>query len=339
MKRKTAPVPILLCVLLLLTAGCGSEAETPNYTGTVEATQVDVGAEIGGRIETVAVEEGEQVTAGQILVKVDNTNLALQRDQAQSALDIAKAKLAEGESGATPEQIEQAKAEVSAAEAALKGAEKALEIAQIQLQRIKTLKESGVISPQELDNAQSQYDQKLAARDTAQAKVEAASAGLKLLQAGTKKETLNVLRKNVDQASKAFDLAKANLDKATILAPVSGVAASVNVETGEIVNPGASLVTLFDQNNLWVEVYIPEKYLAKINIGDIAKINITPYPERVFQGKVTFISSQAEFTPERANTEEERADTVFKVRVKIMEDTEKFKPGMSAQVTFPDFNE
>lgn len=338
MKGK-ALVPILLCTLLFLTVGCGSEAETPSYTGTVEATQVDVGAEIGGRIETVAVEEGEQVTAGQILVKLDTTNLALQLDQAQSALDTAKAKLAEGQSGATPEQIEQARAEVSAAEAVLEGAEKALEMSQIQLQRITTLNESGVTSPQELDNAQSQYDQKLAARDTAQAKLKAAFAGLKLLQAGTKKETLNVLRKNVDQAGKASDLAKASLDKATIMAPVAGVATSVNVEAGEIVNPGASLVTLFDQNNLWVEVYIPEKYLGQIRVGNSATISITPYPEREFQGKVTFISSQAEFTPERANTEEERADTVFKVRVKIMEDTEMFKPGMSAQVTLPDFSE
>jgi len=330
---------LMLVVLLPASFGCTSEPSVKTFTGTVESTEVDLGAEIGGRVASVLVEEGDKVAAGQVVVTMDTTTLALQLEQALANVKTSEAKLMEAESGATSNEIEQARAEVKAAEAALEGAEKAMDSAKAQLDRIISLHETGIASDKELDDAQAAFDQEQSAVKTAKANLDAASARLKLLQSGTKEETIRVLRTNVEQAQKAAQLAQANLDKAKILAPVSGIASSVNVEKGEIVNQGASLVTILDLDNLWVEVYVPEKYLDRVNVGDQAMISITAVPGREFKGKVTFIASEAEFTPEKANTEEERADTVFKVRVKILEELAKFKPGMSAEVAFPRINE
>lgn len=334
MSRK-AILGVLLFLALFGMTGCGDGPSPETFTGTVEATEVDVGAEMGGRITSVLVEEGETVSAGQVIVKMDTTTLSLQLEQSKAALEAAKAKLLEVESGATPDEIKQAKAEVTSAQAQLEGAEKALAISQEQLERIKSLHAAGVSSQQELDNAQAQYDQKLTAVNSAKASLEAATARLNVVRTGAKEETLQVLRANVLQAQKTTDLSTANLEKAQIVAPVSGVATSVNVEKGEMVNSGAALLTVSDLNNLWVEIYVPEKYLDRVNVGDEAWVSITSVPDKEFKGKVSFIASEAEFTPEKANTEEERADTVFKVRVKITEGLEKFKPGMSAEVSFP----
>lgn len=270
-----------------------------------------------------------------MIITVDTTILELQLEQARSAVDIYTAKLREAESGATPDEIAKAEAEVNYAKAALEGAEKALQASENHLKRTESLHEAAVVSDQELENARAEYDQKLAGLNAAKAKLEASTANLKLIQSGVKEETLQVLRSNIAQGEKAVRIAQANLDKARVTSPVSGVAASVNVERGEMVNTGASLVTIIDLNNLWVEVYVPEKYLDRIAIGDQALISITPFPDKEFKGQVTYIASEAEFTPENANTAEERAAAVFKVRVKVMEAVEKFKPGMSAEVTFP----
>ena len=324
---------------MLAVTGCGSNSSTETFTGTIESAEVDVGTEIGGRIDTIYIAEGEGVKAGQALVLIDTTTLTLQLEQSQAAVETSKAKLSEAESGATHDELAQAQAEVSAAKANLEGAEKARTTAGSQLDRIKALQEIGVASKQELDSAQAQYDQKLTGEKAAKAQLEAASAGFNLVRAGAKEENLKVLRANVLQAEKAAEIVEANLGKAQVLAPAKGVAVSVNVAEGEIVNLGASLVTITDLTNLWVEVYVPEKYLDRVNVGDQALICITSVPDQNFKGEVTFIASEAEFTPEKANTEEERADTVFKVRVKIKEALDKFKPGMSAEVSFPDLAE
>lgn len=325
----------MLLAVTLTAAGCGSSPPPETFTGTVEVTQVDVGAEIGGRIASLFVEEGEKVSAGQAVIRMEAATLSLQLEQAQAAVASSRAKLLETESGATSNEIHQVQAEVSAVKAQLEGAEKALAIAKDQLDRIKALHDAGTVSPQELDNTQAQYDQKLTNVKSAKAQLEAAAARLNVVRSGAKEETLEVLRANVVQAEKTVAIARENLEKAKVLAPVSGIATSVNVEPGEMVNAGAALLTISDLSNLWVEVYIPEKYLDRVNVGEEALISITSAPDKNFKGKVTFIAAEAEFTPERANTQEERADTVFKVRVKITEALDKFKPGMSAEVSFP----
>lgn len=336
MNWKVAAGGMVLFALMAAVTGCGGDSSSPEtFTGTVESSQVDVGAEMGGRVVSLFAEEGETAAAGQVLARMDTATLKLQLEQAQAAVDSAKAKLLDGEKGATSDEIRQAQAEVAVAEARLEGGEKALAIAGSQLDRIRSLHEAGAASSQELDKAQDLYDQKLTEVSTAKAQLQASTARLNVVRSGTREEALKVLRTGVVQAEKAAEIARTNLDKAEILAPVKGIATSVNVEPGEIVNPGAALVTISDLSDLWVEVYVPEKYLDRVNVGDEALIAITSLPDKNFKGKVTFIASEAEFTPEKANTREERADTVFKVKVKITEALDKFKPGMSAEVSFP----
>jgi len=326
---------LLAFCAVILSAGCSAKPETPTFTGTVEATEVEVSSEVGGTVKEVFVSEGEKVRAQKQLLQIDPTVLQLQLEQALAALESAKAKLVEARSGAKAEEIEHAMAGVEHAEAAAEGAEKALSTAEENLERIEALYDSGVVSKQEVDEARARYDQCLTNFETARARVKMAKAQLALIRSGVKKETLQVLEANVKQAEKAVRLAEANLKKTDITAPIDGVVASVNISPGEMVTPGTSLITIVDIDNLWVEVFIPERILGRIYLGQEVNISSTSYPGKKFRGKVSYISPEAEFTPEKANTEEERADKVFKVKVRVLEGLDVLKSGMSADVTFP----
>ena len=335
MKGLKFSIALVMFSLPLLVLGCGgSSSETAVFTGTVEAREVDVGTEIGGKVILVGVSEGDGVKAGSLLVELDATTLRLQVEQAEAALESSRAKFAETASGARNAEIEQARASVEKARAVVEGAKRSLDMAETNLERVRALFDAGAVSQEVMDNAQNQYDQSRVNLDAAESSHAGARAQLDLVLQGAKKETLEVLRANATQAEKALKMAEANLTKARVLSPAEGVVASVNTSVGEMVNSGFPVATLVDLTDMWVEIYIPEKYLGKIGLGQEARVSILSFPDKSFGGRITYISPEGEFTPEKANTEEERADTVFQVRVKLLEGLDKFKPGMSADVTF-----
>lgn len=330
---------ILLLVLALLSfsawlSGC-SESKNENsieVSGTVEATQISINSEIAGKLKEVLVEEGISIKEGLVLAKIDSTIQALQVQQAESALASARESSKQTKTGSREQQIAQAKAGVEQVDALLKGAKESSANAQDNLKRIELLEKDGGATTQQLLDAQTRNNVAQAQVEAYNAQKKSAQEQLALLKDGSTTEAINIANAGVSQAMTNLEIAKAQLGKTIIYAPMEGILTDVNFKKGEFVSPGTALFTVLDPQDLWIKVYVSEKDLPRIKIGQKADVFVDAYPGRRFVGKVSYISSKAEFTPKNLQTAEERVNMVFAVKIRITDDNEQLKPGLPADV-------
>jgi len=146
------------------------------------------------------------------------------------------------------------------------------------------------------------------------------------------KDQLSSATHLTEQNKATIDLIQVYIDNSVIRSPINGLVLSKNTEIGEVVSPGSSLLTLGDLSHPWVKIYIKETDLGKVKLGQKAQVKIDTYPDKVFEGKVTYISSQAEFTPKNIQTKEERVKLVFGIKVSLDNPQQILKPGMPADV-------
>ncbi len=175
----------------------------------------------------------------------------------------------------------------------------------------------------------------------AQAQQAQLQAQLDQLQSGARPEQLDaaqaqieVAQAQADATAAAIDVLKVQLDKFTLKSPLAGVVFNRSIEPGEVVLPGASLLTIGDLTNVYIIVYVSESRYGEIKLGQAVQISVDSFPGQTFTGKVTHIADQAEFTPRNVQTAEGRATTVFAVRVDVTNADGKLKPGMPADVVF-----
>jgi multidrug resistance efflux pump len=131
-------------------------------------------------------------------------------------------------------------------------------------------------------------------------------------------------------AQAALDTLLVQASKFTLTSPITGLVLERPVHVGEVAMPGAPLMTLADLENLTLTVYVPEDQLGQVRIGQLVEVTVDAYPQRTFEGTVSFIASQAEFTPKNVQTREERVSMVFAVKVKLPNPDHALKPGMPA---------
>jgi HlyD family secretion protein len=323
-KRILIIVPVLVLAVLVVTwlvlrNGNGA-AQGLFASGTVEATEADLGFQVPGRVEQVLPQEGDVVSPGQKLAVLDTTELAATRDAAAGQLAAAEARLEEMVRGSRPEEIAQA-------EAAYRAAEQRAADADRDAQRAQKLFGGGAVSQQALDKATTLRDVADAARDQAR-------DALTLVKAGPRAEAIRAQRAVVSQAQANLDRAQAALANAVIKAPFAGVVTVRDREPGEIVSPGAPIVTLLNRDDRWVRIYVREDEIGRVHIGQKADIRSDTYPDSTYHGEVIYIGSQAEFTPRNVQTTEERIKLVYPVKVRITGDQRfELKPGVPADVT------
>jgi len=256
--RKHPPIPVIILVVALL-AGAGgwwwwsSTQPSPSdaglrFTGAVETNQYQVGAALAGRITTVSVAEGDQVTKGQPVVELDASAMKLQKQQAEQGVVAAKAALKNAK-----DDKDSTKADITAADARLKQAEAAVKLADVQL------------------------------------------------------------------------------GYATVTAPRSGVVVSVTANAGQNAAPGKTLLTIADPGDLFVRVFVPETQIGQVRIGQAAAVT-TDSVATSFDGTVSYVASEAEFTPNNVQTAEQRVKLVYEVRVKITDSSGSLKSGMPVDV-------
>jgi len=413
---------MLVTLLILLTAaGClswpaqqagvlsfmGSRRENNaafEASGTIEAEQITIASEIGGRVVTVYGRQGQTVEQGEVLIALDDALIRAQIGQAQAEVEKAQAELERLLAGARPHQVERAQAELAQAEAKAAGAKQAWEDA-------RRLRED----PQELDaqihaaqnevalaearldaararlaEAEARYEAskgggsdiekttqeilrlqveaaRLAvqqaelalagARQTlvvlqqiraqpasldasvhqaewgyklAEAEVEVRRAELALLTAGPRAEEMALARRKVELAQRAVEALEVQRDKLILRAPIAGVISSVMIHDGESATAGAALMMLSDLAHVHLTIYVPEADLGRVYLGQPAEVRVDAYPDRVFPGRVTYIASQAEFTPRSVQTKEERVNMVFAVKIALDNAEGILKPGMPA---------
>jgi HlyD family secretion protein len=169
--------------------------------------------------------------------------------------------------------------------------------------------------------------------DAAQAGRQAAAAQLDELRAGARAQEIQAAEANLQQTQAAVEAIQIQIDKSELTSPVNGWVTDLGIQPGEIANPGATLLRLSDLDEVKLTVYISETQIGKVKLGQPAQVSVDTFPERTFQGKVTFIAQQAEFTPENVQTEDQRANLVFEVKISLDNPEHLLKPGMPADVT------
>jgi len=213
--------------------------------------------------------------------------------------------------------------QVEAAQAALEAAQARKRAAERKLADLLEKKANPYDLILKVHKAESEYRQ-------AEAAVKAAQAELDRLLAGARPEEIEVARAAVAQAEAAVEAARIRLNKHIIRAPASGFISSRNVEPGENVLPGATLMVISQLDEVELTLYVPLDKLGLVQLGQKVEVTVNAYPGEVFIGKVIYISPEAEFTPKNVQTKEERVSLVFAVKVRIPNPEHKLKPGMPA---------
>ncbi len=312
---------LLMASLPAVAGGCGSSLDDRiQASGTVEATEADLGFQVPGRVVEVAVREGDLVSGGQELARLDQAELEAARAAAAAQLQGAHARLTELRRGARGEEIRQA-------EAAVRSTRQRADNARREVERALRLFEGGAISRQALDQAETALEVAAAAADGTQ-------EALALVRQGPRAETIDAQAAQVDLAEANLAGTTAALDHAVIRAPFPGRITVRHREPGESVSPGAPVLTLLDPTDRWVRIYVREDLIGRVQLGQVAEIVYDTYPDRVYRGEVVFIGSEAEFTPRNVQTTEERTKLVYPVKVRIIDDPGfDLKPGIPADVT------
>ncbi len=240
-------------------------------------------------------------------IRAAEANLA----QAQAAERQAQEQLALLEAGTRAEDIRAARAQVEQAEQAVRAAE----------QRLAALR-AGPTAEQV----------RVARRQVDEARAAVRLARENARQVEVSQEQIVVARRQAEGSEAAVEQAAITLGKHAVTAPSAGIVDSVNVEEGEVVSPGGSLVTLLDAGDLWVTVFVPEPEMPRVRVGQRAEITVDGW-ERPFAAEVTWIAQEAEFTPKYVLTRDERTRLVYRARVRPSDPEGRLKPGMPADVT------
>jgi HlyD family secretion protein len=308
----------LLAVSTLALNGACRQAQDPNViqaAGHVEATEVHVATKLGGRLQSVAVREGDVVTAGQELARIDAVDVELALRQARAERDQAQADLRLRLTGARLEDIAELEAQVRSAEADAGAARHDFE-------RMQGLLERGSGTTKARDDAQ-------ARRDVTAARVEALQQSLRRLRSGFRDEEKDAARAR----AAALDARVAQLEQQTrdtaIVSPLNGVISEKVAERGELLQAGAPLLVVTDLRDAWLRVYVSGPDVARLRLGQQAEVQTDDGQKRT--GRVSFIASQAEFTPKNVQTRDERVKLVYEVKVTLDNADGLFKPGMPAE--------
>jgi HlyD family secretion protein len=337
-------------------------------SGNIEVTEAEVSFKIPGRVEKRVVSEGEMVRAAQLVARLDDTELMQEVALRRAEVQAARAALAELEAGSRPEEIAEAEAsvrraqawldellagsrpqEVAAAEAAAQFARAEADRLKVEVERDASLYKRELIAAREYDAARTAHKMaeeklreaeegsKLVKEGPRKEQIEQARAALMkekerfaLVKKGPRHETIDQARARLQQTKETLALAKTRLGYATLASPLSGIVLSENVEPGEYVSAGTPIVTVGDLEHVWLRAYLNETDLGRVRLGDSVRVTTDTYPGKVYEGRLSFIASEAEFTPKNIQTEKERVKLVYRVKVTLHNPVMELKPGMPA---------
>jgi HlyD family secretion protein len=323
MKKKRiliAGIIVVIGITVFLVGGLKKNRDdgSMRLSGNVEVTEANIGFKTSGRVIKLLVDEGSDVKEGDLLARLDNAEIAALVAQNKAAMKEAEMRLRELKAGARSQEVEQAKANVSAQEAELKKVRQEYERADI-------LYRNGAISASQFDVAKSAYDSRTALHKNAR-------ETLSLVNEGPRKEDIKIAEHRVEQNRAILAASEERFKDTSIYAPVAGIVLRKNVELGETVAPGVPVFTIGDLKNPWIKVYVKEDKLALVKQGQKATITVDTYKGKSYEGIVSYISSEAEFTPKTVQTREERVKLVFAVKVRAKNEKGELKPGMPADV-------
>ena len=302
---------------LLLAVGCARDKGTAReYQGVLELHERVLSFEVSGRVDELRVRRGDRVTAGQVLVTLDETMERPQRDAKAAEAAAADAQLDLLKAGARGEDIR-------AAQAQWRGAKASEETLRDTLERVRKLRAEGTVPPSQLDEARGQFER-------AQAERQAAEQRLAALQAGARSQEVRAALARSTQAHSALDAANERLARFALRAPIAGSILDTHVEPGEVAQPGTPVVTLGDARRPYLDVFVPQGDLAGLAPGTPAQVRVDALPGESFTGAVQSIGRTVEFTPRYIFSERERPNLVVRVRIDVQDPKELLHAGVPA---------
>jgi HlyD family secretion protein len=321
--KRLIPVVILLAAAIACGvyfyprfAGKPAPANQLTLSGNIEAHESLVSFKVPGRITELPVEEGQQVEQGALLARLEDADYKQRVRVDEAGVRVRESDLALTLAG-TREQ------EVKAAQQSMIDAQADLEQKKLDNDRAQSLFAKDEVTAQERDLAAT-------AVKRAEAIFKAAQQRYNEAVEGSRKEDIAIARANLNQASANLGLSQVNLDYTILRAPSTGVITVRQAELGEVVAPGSPVVTLADLDHIWLRAYIAETDLGSIHWGQEATVTTDTYPGKQYHGRISFISSNAEFTPKSVQTNKERVTLVYRIKIDIDNLNHELKPGMPA---------
>jgi HlyD family secretion protein len=338
-------------------------------SGRIEGDDSAVAPKTSGKILEITVREGDSVTVGQVIARLDDAQVRAAEDAARAALIDAQAKMqsANAQINVLEEQlhqnqlqstqsvtdaggrVRQAEADLTAAEADLAQQQAALKLAEFNRDAYTRLAKTGAVSEQQGLQAEAAADQQVAAVSAAQRRVESARGALTTAQAnldnpkirdsqvaGTQKQILQqqamlaAAKAETSQAEAQLAEADANRADLTVVAPFSGTVITRAAEPGEVVQAGTAIITLLDLNKVYLRGFVPEGEIGKVKIGQPSHIFLDSNPNQPLNGYVLRIDPEATFTPENTYFRNDRVKQVVGVKLQLTEGVGYAKPGMPA---------
>lgn len=368
MRRFLLLIPLVVIAILIL---AWSQRRTGPITvsGYIEAHDVRLGSRVGGRVEEVLADEGRTVKTGDVLLRFEAYDLkerlaeaqaskaaqaaTLERlmagfrkeekDQARAMRDRYQAVLDKLQAGTRPTEMLIAKDKVALAEAEAKKAEYDIERVRKLFQETRATEDELAEETRASESAQARLS---VARDEfklaeegprkediaeASALLANAAATLAMMEAGSRKEEIAEAQAMLAAATSRVAAIERQIAELEVRSPCDGVIDALSIRPGDMVGPGGPVLTMLDNSTLWVRTYVPQNRVG-IQVGQKLPIRVDAFPGRMFDGRVTFVARDAEFTPTNAQTPEERSKQVFRVKVEIEGGRDVLRAGMAADV-------
>ena len=322
MKRR---IPILIVLAALVVAGVyfyprftrdSKPANELVLSGNIEAHESLVSFKVQGRIIELPVEEGQSVRADALLARLDDADYKQRVRIEEASVRVRESNLALTLAG-TREQ------EIKAAQQTMLDAQADMQQKELDYDRAQRLFTEDAISAQDRDLADTALKRSQAAFQAAQQKYNEAVEG-------NRKEDIAIAQANLKEASANLGMSRVNLDYTVLRAPSAGVITVRQAELGEVVVPGTPVVTLADLDHIWLRAYIAETDLGRIGWGQDAVVTTDTYPGKRYHGRISFIASDAEFTPKSVQTYKERVTLVYRIKIDVDNPDHELKPGMPA---------
>jgi len=285
---------VCIAIMSFQIVSCGNRTSPPGGSGLIEATEIVVSSEVSGQLKSIRFDEGDSIAQGDTIGEIDTVTTMLRLHQAEATRQMAETKVR-----VSSINIEQTSYN--------------LDLAKKEYDRVASLLKAGAITQQQYDQTETAYNQAILSKKQADAAYEAALAELA-------------------NAKSAIALLGKQLNDCFPRSPESGVITNKFVEVGELISVGKPLVKIAKLDTVWVKVYLPPSDLTKISLGGHALVDPEDGRNKLLEGKVSWISDQAEFTPKNVQTKEARADLVYAVKITIPNPGKILKIGMPVSV-------
>ena len=307
---------ILIIVAVTVMRRTAKDTNGIKVTGAIEVVTVEVSFKVPGRLTQRLVDEGDTVRAGQLVARLEDDELKEERSVRAADHRAAQAGLADLLAGSRREEIAQGEAALARMKADADRLSK-------DAGRAEELYRQEVIALKDLEAARAE-------RDSSAAAVRESEQRLRLLRIGPRPEAVQEKRARTEAASAGLALAETRLAHSVLSSPVSGLILAKHAEPGEMLAAGAPVVTVGKMDEVWLRAYIPEAELGRVKVGQTARVTADTWPGRVFEGRISFISPEAEFTPKNVQTEKERVKLVYRIKITLANPRMELKPGMPA---------